>query len=137
MTLFFNILVLINIIERSARHIYKAKRFDTNIILASITIYLLIGLVGSLLFSMIETYDPKAIIYPDHLITLNNRNILYFSFTTLTTLGYGDILPANGLAQGITILISITGQLYLAILMAIIIGKFLNDMKTKKSDDST
>ena len=127
-TLSFNILVLIIIITRSAQSIYRTKKFNLNIILASVTIYILLGLVGAFLFTILEVYDPKAISYPDN-VSLINNNTLYFSFTTLTTLGYGDILPVTGLAQSLTILISVMGQLYLTILMAIIIGIFLHDLK--------
>ena len=50
---------------------------------------------------------------------------LYFSFVTLTTLGYGDITPLSHLSRSTAVLLAITGQLYMTILIALLVGKFL------------
>ena len=52
---------------------------------------------------------------------------LYFSFVTISTLGYGDISPLTPQGQAVAIFVAISGQLYLAILMAMLVGKFLKD----------
>ena len=49
---------------------------------------------------------------------------LYFSFVTMTTLGYGDILPLTIQAKSITIILSILGPMYVAILIAMMVGKY-------------
>ena len=49
---------------------------------------------------------------------------LYFTFVTFTTLGYGDIVPLTPLARSISILISVCGPLYLAIIIAMLVGKY-------------
>ena len=51
--------------------------------------------------------------------------LTYFSFTTLTSLGFGDVLPLTPPAQSLALLIGITGQLYLTILVAMLVGKYL------------
>jgi hypothetical protein len=48
--------------------------------------------------------------------------VLYFSFATLTTLGYGDIVPVSAIARTLATLEAITGQLYLAVLVARLVG---------------
>ena len=53
------------------------------------------------------------------------NDYLYFSFVTLTTLGYGDVIPVSHLARSTTMLIAVTGQLYMTILIAMLVGKFL------------
>ena len=54
------------------------------------------------------------------------NDYLYFSFVTLTTLGYGDVIPVSHLARSTTMLIAVTGQLYMTILIAMLVGKFLS-----------
>ncbi len=49
---------------------------------------------------------------------------LYYSFVTMTTLGYGEILPVTDQARAITILLSILGPMYVAILIAMLVGKY-------------
>jgi hypothetical protein len=58
------------------------------------------------------------------------HDYLYFSFVTLTTLGYGDITPVSAFAKSLTIFIAITGQLYLTILIAMLVGKYLSSTQT-------
>jgi uncharacterized membrane protein len=53
------------------------------------------------------------------------NDYLYFSFVTLSTLGYGDVTPVSHLARSMAILIAVTGQLYMTILIAMLVGKFL------------
>ncbi len=54
------------------------------------------------------------------------NDYLYFSFVTLTTLGYGDVIPVSHLARSTTMLIAVTGQLYMTILIAMLVGNFLS-----------
>jgi len=56
-------------------------------------------------------------------------SFVYYGLVTLTTLGYGDISPSTALARSLSTFTALTGQLYLVIIMAIIIGKFLNKEK--------
>jgi voltage-gated potassium channel Kch len=55
--------------------------------------------------------------------------LLYFSFITLLTIGYGDMVPLTPIAQKTTIFIGLSGQMYLTIITAIVVGKFLNKKK--------
>ena len=57
------------------------------------------------------------------------HDYLYFSFVTMTTLGYGDVTPVSSTAKSTTIIIAIAGQLYLTILVAMLVGKFLSKTK--------
>jgi len=68
--------------------------------------------------------------YPDTInvdMIANNGidDMLYFSFITLTTIGYGDFSPTSALGQKLAILEGLIGQFYIAIIMAILVGKFL------------
>jgi hypothetical protein len=54
------------------------------------------------------------------------HDFLYFSFITLTTLGYGDVTPVSALAKSLSIVIAIAGQLYMTILIAMLVGKYIS-----------
>ena len=73
-------------------------------------------------------------VVPDSLINIQSgpgslSEYLYYGFVTLSTLGYGDITPTAPLARSLSIFVAIGGQLYLVIVMAMIIGKFLNSQR--------
>ena len=60
-----------------------------------------------------------------------NDGLLYYSYITLSTIGYGDVLPVNAIAQKAAILIGFMGQFYLAIVSAIVVGKYINQLTLK------
>jgi len=118
-TLFFT-LVTIALVA----HVAQAKTADGSTILCAINSYLLIGLTASLLLLIIELFAPQSFNQIDH-GAASVSDFIYFGFVTLTTLGYGDISPATPLARSMATFIALFGQLYLVIIMAMIIGKFL------------
>ena len=102
------------------------------IILNAVNGYVLIGFLGALLLTMAEIVELYILGIETPLINFAGdalpkfHDYLYFSFVTVTTLGYGDITPANALAKSIVILIAISGQLYLTVLVAMLVGKYLS-----------
>jgi voltage-gated potassium channel Kch len=108
-------------------YVLKVERVTPNVILGSIAAYVLLGLVAAVLFQLIEAVYPNSFNVP--LGYENFYKMIYFSFVTMSTLGYGDITPQSPQAGAITILIAVSGQLYLAVLMAMLVGKFLHDQK--------
>jgi voltage-gated potassium channel Kch len=56
---------------------------------------------------------------------------VYFSFITLLTIGYGEIVPVSDLAQKAAILVALIGQFYIVILTAIVVGKYINQYAQK------
>ncbi len=117
-TLLFFSLVFKNIVT----YILKAKQIGLNEIYACISGYLIIGVIAAPHFYLVAQIFPNAFdIAPNPTF----YDFLYYSFITLTTVGFGDISPIHPLAQAFTLILGIAGQLYLTILMAIIIGKYL------------
>ena len=110
-------------------HIFKVQNVSVNVIVGAISAYLLLGIVGSILFTLIEIIYPNSFNVPDDYHSY--YKMIYFSFVTLTTLGYGDITPQTPQAKSIVVLVTLTGQLYLAVLMAMLVGKFLSDQSKK------
>jgi voltage-gated potassium channel len=126
-TLFFGYILCVLILG-----VFKAKRVTTNIIYGSICIYLLMGLTWAFIYSFLELTHPGSFssALPEFDANSNLREgitlrLVYYSYVTLTTLGYGDITPVTPPAQLISTLEAITGQFYLAILVARLIGMHL------------
>ena len=118
------------------RHIARSKEVTLTIIINSINGYLLIGILGTLLLAIANIVqkfffhiDTGAINFAGN-AAAGFHDYLYFSFVTLTTLGYGDITPVSAFAKSLTIVIAISGQLYLTILIAMLVGKYLSRTQT-------
>ena len=125
----FNLFIAVFMI----RHIAKSQQVTLTIIINSINGYLLIGVLGAVLLAMTQLVqkflfhvDTGAINFAGD-AAAGFHDYLYFSFVTLTTLGYGDITPVSALAKSLTIVIAIIGQLYLTILIAMLVGKYLSN----------
>jgi hypothetical protein len=114
-------LVLAMLLIMTLRSILKAGSIDKNVIFASICGYILIGYFGAFLTMAI------AIIYPGSYNLLGEIKVLdalYYSFVTMTTLGYGDLLPLTEPSRSLAILLSILGPMYVAVLIAMLVGKY-------------
>ncbi len=101
--------------------IARSKKVNTGLIFEAINGYLLIGIVATILNTTVIMFYPEAISISD----LNNKasNIIYYSYITLTTIGFGDICPKSPMARNIAVFIGLSGQLYLTIIIAFIVGK--------------
>jgi voltage-gated potassium channel len=124
-------LFLIAIVVLMVRHIARSRDVTRTIIFSAINGYLLIGVLSAVLLAIADgvhqdilSSGNAAIIFPGQSVPAFN-DYLYFSFVTLTTLGYGDVTPVSHLARSMAILIAVTGQLYTTILIAMLVGKFL------------
>lgn len=103
--------------------ISSARVVNRRVILEAINGYLLLGLVFSFLVSLMLQVDPAAFNFSEANRT-DLRESVYFSFVTFATLGYGDLLPLKPHAKSLSILIAISGQLYVAIIIALLVGKY-------------
>jgi hypothetical protein len=103
------------------RFVVRSPRVDGETIHAALSTYLLAGLFFGVIYSAIEYMWPGSFSGPDE---FNEASAVYYSFVTLATLGYGDFLPRTELARGIATFEVIGGQLYLAVMVARLIGAF-------------
>lgn len=124
----FNTLFFILVTIALVAHIAQAKKVYGSTILCAINSYLLLGLTMSILFVILDMYLPGSFTQLDS--GTESSPFIYFSFVTLSTLGYGDITPDTTLARSLATFTAILGQLYLVIIMALIIGKYLSSVKT-------
>ncbi len=107
--------------------ILRSHAVTTELILGAINIYLMMGLAFAFLFGLIEHLQPgsftglgEPILVPGPVLPF-----VYFSFITLTTLGYGDITPLTSFGMTAAYTEAIFGQLYLAILVARLVGLYI------------
>lgn len=124
--LFFQIIVIKLIIQ-----IAKSNRTDAVIIMESINGYLLMGLMFTSWVSIAIMYDPTAFSFTG--TPGNVLNHTYYTFVTMTTLGYGDIIPQLPYAKSLAVLISTSGQIYVAVIIAMLVGKYAGSRNAQKS----
>ena len=94
------------------------------ILCGSISIYLLLGLVWAFAYAVLERFEPGSVRGSAESL-LDLQQLLAFSFVTLTTLGYGDVVPVTLRARVLASAEAIAGQLYLAVLVARLVGLHL------------
>jgi len=131
LTFFLNTLFFIMVTIALVAHVARAKDVDGSTLLCAINSYLLIGLTLSILFLIMDMFFPGSFNQLDS-GTGYFSSFVYYGFITLTTLGYGDITPSTAMARSLSAFTALFGQLYLVIIMALIIGKFLITKKTEE-----
>ncbi len=119
-TIFF-VLITIALIT----HVAGSTNVSSSTLLCAVNSYLLIGLSLSMLFIIVDLTVPDSFNLAGDEANIFST-FLYYGFVTLTTLGYGDILPLTPLARSLATFTALFGQLYLVIIMAFLIGKYLN-----------
>jgi len=101
------------------RQMIHAHKVDTNVIFGAMNIYLVAGLIWGYAFVLLNHFDVTAFHMPSYeVLTQEVEIFIYYSFTTLTTLGYGDIVAQSAQARMLSVLEAVFGQLYLAIVVA-------------------
>lgn len=103
------------------KFVVQSPDVDGETIYAALSTYLLAGLFFGVIYSAIEFMWPGSFSGPDE---FTEASATYYSFVTLATLGYGDFLPRTELARGVATFEVIGGQLYLAVMVARLIGAF-------------
>jgi voltage-gated potassium channel Kch len=107
----------------AVRQILFTGEVDGNKIVGSVSLYLLIGLMWTTVYMMLLVFDPHAFngIETARWQQLFSR-VAYYSFVTLTTLGYGDISPASRIAEFFAEMETVTGVFYMAIFVSSLIN---------------
>jgi hypothetical protein len=90
----------------------------------AISIYLLLGMVWFAVYNAIDVISPSAISHNSTISSDRSSELLYFSLITLTTIGYGDVVPIQGEVRMLVALEGITGVLYVAITVAVLVGAY-------------
>lgn len=92
-------------------------------IFAAVAIYIFIGLTWGHFYALVGVFDPESVIGITVAESFSDSDFIYFSFVTLTTLGYGDMLPVNPMTKALVIIEAITGVMFVAILISTLVGR--------------
>jgi hypothetical protein len=98
-------------------HVFREGPITGDRVRGAIAAYLLLGLIWTFAYVLVERFSPGAIQASGGSASNNNAHFAYYSFVTLTTLGYGDIVPVHPLARALALGEALVGQLYPAILI--------------------
>ncbi|MEO0794481.1 MAG: potassium channel family protein [Verrucomicrobiota bacterium] len=107
------------------KSVLRAKVIDDDVVCGGIAVYLLMGVNWAVVFAFIEMAQPGSIQISngfDQNGVSTPVDFLYFSFVTLTTLGYGDIVPVSNSARIVAIMTALSGVLYVAVFIGRLVG---------------
>lgn len=114
----FFLFAIINIVN----FIRKEDEVTQEVIYAAVVVYLLMAMLWSNLYQLLETLAPGSFSMPEGQIQNDRLLFLYFSLVTITTLGYGDMTPLTDRAAGLASVEALSGQIYLVVLVAWLVG---------------
>ncbi len=113
---------------QTAKQVLLTGPVNLNKIVGAICLYLLLGLIWALLYTLLELHFDSAFngVTPGLEWYLLFPDFVYFSFVTLTTLGFGDISPSVPITRFLVYFQAVLGQFYLAILVASLVGSHMS-----------
>jgi hypothetical protein len=116
------------------RFVWRAPSVNVEVLCASISAYLMLGLMWTMAYWLVDQLTPGAFAFNTNAgrQSMNGFNAFYFSFVTLSTVGYGDITPVSKAARMLAAMEAMTGLLYVAVLIARLVALY----STPKSHDS-
>ncbi|MDJ0730337.1 MAG: potassium channel family protein [Crocosphaera sp.] len=117
---FYGIFYILVILAIGSR-ISQEEKVNLNVVRGGVCIYLLLGILWFFFYKIIIFFDANAFSFPEN---MTKDSLFYFSFTTLTTLGYGDILPKNAFAMTFTNAEALVGQIYPAVVIAKLVSLY-------------
>src|SRR5437899_9773924 len=122
------------VVANLLRFVLRAPSVNTEVLCASISAYLMLGLMWTMAYWLVDQLTPGgAFSFNTNTGTrsMNGFTGFYFSFITLSTVGYGDITPVSRIARWLAAMEAMTGLLYVAVLIARLVSLY----STPKSDD--
>ena len=106
------------------RYVLRAQTITDDQIYAGISMYLMLGFAFGAVFYLVSILDPKSFAANVELLARGDKpDLMYFSFVTLATLGYGDITPRTNIARTLSVVEALAGMLYIAIFMARLVSR--------------
>jgi Ion channel len=121
------------------RSVLRQKEITSETISMSISVYLLLGFTFALFYILLHHLQPLSVSLGNTPIPISNEQqafpiLIYFSLTTLSTIGFGDITPVSLQARYAAVAEGITGQFYLAILVARLVGMQMSQAANRRDE---
>ena len=123
--------------------VFYARRVEANMIFGAVSLYLMLGIFCGVLYGVIDMVVPHSFAGDYHSVpgalplvkhATKQENLIYFSFVTLTTLGYGDIIPVSDIARSVSSMQAVLGQMYIATILARIVAMFTRAENGKQKE---
>jgi voltage-gated potassium channel len=124
-----NFIFFVIVVMRFIAQLVKSKKIGWLQIYEAINGYLLLGIIFSILIAVTYRNFEGAFYFPQQPKSFGD--LLYYGFVTLSTLGYGDIVPKLPVAKSLALMTTIAGQFYIATIIAIIISKYQPGSQSK------
>lgn len=121
----FRVVFLLIVTAALIHQVAKTSSVSLSVIVGAIDGYLLLGIAGAGIALIIDGLSPGAFGF-DPQVHVGISKYHYYSFITLATVGYGDITPAIPGAQFLSVALGVAGQLYIATIIAVLVGKYLS-----------
>lgn len=108
------------VVANLLRFVLRAPSVNVEVLCASISAYLMLGLLWTVAYWLVDQLNPEAFAFNTNegRQSISGFNAFYFSFVTLSTVGYGDITPVSKVARMLAAMEAMTGLLYVAVLIA-------------------
>ncbi len=119
------------------RFVLRVKKVDAEVLCAGISVYLILGLLWGLAYTLVAQVDPNAFSFSTPSETaamMSGFTSIYFSFITLATLGYGDITPATNVARMLAMLEAMTGTLFVGVMIARLVSLYSSPGHSQPQD---
>jgi len=139
----FGIILFSLALRGVAQEVFGSKTVTKGTLKGAVCIYILMGVIWAIFYSLVETAHPGSFSYPD----VASRSVkagepsppgfFYYSFVTLTTLGYGDITPRAGFSRTLSWLEALAGQLFVAITLAQLVAIHVSENSRAGTPDSS
>ena len=119
---------LVIAISHALKQVVFGTEMNVNRLVGAICVFLLLGIMWSFAYSLVEVALPGSFsgFSPGH-DPRSDSSWLYFSFVTLTTLGYGDITPESAVARTLAFMQAVVGQFYIAVLVAGLVSAYISE----------
>jgi len=125
--LFFSMLAAVILVR-----VFREGKINFHRIQGAVCVYLLLGVIWAGCYRLVVQFDPEAFNLPASLADAPLMSkLVYFSFVTLTTVGYGDVTAVHSMARSLALLEALTGQLFPAVLIARLVAMEVSHREDK------
>jgi voltage-gated potassium channel Kch len=110
------------------KQVWMAKRVNRKVIVGLMSGYVSLGFIAFFMFTSIELFQPNSfdgVLIEGYTLVEKLDSLLYYSYITMLTIGYGEIVPVTPIAQKAAILVGLIGQFYTVIITAVVVEKYI------------